>query len=638
MNPRTTETEPSDEAQGSATKFTYKSGSTPLDGYTIKRGVGQGGFGEVYYATSDAGKEVALKLIRRNLDVELRGVKHCLNLKHNNLIGLYDIRTDDRGDRWVVMEYVAGESLEEAIERNPNGMPPDQALWWMHGVAAGVAHLHDHGIVHRDLKPGNIFCEDSVVKIGDYGLSKFISCSRRSGQTESIGTVHYMAPEIAGGRYGREIDIYALGIILYEMLTGRVPFEGESIGEVLMKHLTAEPDLAGLEAPYRDIVARALAKDPEVRLGSVGELVAMLPGADVAPAAPHRPAAPVGAQHIVEDVEVVEEEEPILAAVRAGWENLEALWDDLPMHRGVKTLLFVGLVCVMAVSAQLWVVPLCVALFFYAIYRMVRAVAIQPKQSRRSERHAPSSAEPSVQPVADPPKAQPEARRRRHRGARHRGYEELTLPPKSAREKLIELTGSMLLAALMSLVLSIVVWVLFVMEIGVSQFAWLVCAGALSSWAVMIPAKYWEGREGDEATRRLAMLVFGLMAGAAAWGLAEILMVELPHTAHWVQDLGSPLDGKLLDMQGNVLPLGYMAYLGFLFMILRWWRLADPLRTHRLSVWSTGTCIFAAWLLGSFLAFPQPWGLALATIISMSIQLASPWVPPRERKLLAEEV
>ncbi len=115
-------------------------------------------------------------------------------------------------------------------------------------------------------------------------------------------------------------------------------------------------------------------------------------------------------------------------------------------------------------------------------------------------------------------------------------------------------------------------------------------------------------------------------------------MVELPHNAHWVQELGSPLDDKLLDSKGNVLPLGYVAYLGFLFLILRWWRLADPLRTHRLSVWSVGTCIFAAWLLGSFLSFPQPWGLALATIIAMSIQLASPWVPPSERKLLTEEI
>ena len=140
-----------------------------------------------------------------------------------------------------------------------------------------MGYLHEHGIVHRDLKPGNIFCDEGVVKVGDYGLSKFISCSRRSGHTESVGTVHYMAPEVANGRYGKEIDIYALGVILYEMLTGRVPFEGESIGEVLMKHLTAKPDVSMLAEPYRSVVARAMEKDPASAIPSAAEMMAALP-------------------------------------------------------------------------------------------------------------------------------------------------------------------------------------------------------------------------------------------------------------------------------------------------------------------------------------------------------------------------
>ena len=258
-------------------RFTYASGSQPLCGFTIRRGLGHGGFGEVYYATSDAGKEVALKLIRRNLEVELRGIRHCLNLKHPNLLLIYDIREDDQGDKWVVMEYVTGQRLEEAIAAHPSGMPLDDAMAWLDGIGAGVAYLHDHGIVHRDLKPGNIFSEEGLVKVGDYGLSKFISCSRRSGQTESVGTVHYMAPEVANGRYGKEIDIYALGVMLFEMLTGRVPFEGESVGEVLMKHLTAVPDVSALAEPFRSVVARALEKDPERRFSSVAEMLAALP-------------------------------------------------------------------------------------------------------------------------------------------------------------------------------------------------------------------------------------------------------------------------------------------------------------------------------------------------------------------------
>ena len=260
-----------------ADPFTYKAGSKPLDGYTIKRGVGHGGFGEVYYATSEAGKEVALKLIRRSLDVELRGIKHCLNLKHQNLLDIYDIRQDEKGDHWVVMEYISNECLDRIMDQHPKGLPAEEALQWFHGIAAGVAYLHNHGIVHRDLKPGNVFSEDGRVAIGDYGLSKFISCSRRSGHTESIGTIHYMAPEVANGRYGKEIDIYALGIILYELLTGHVPFEGESVGEVLMKHLTALPDVSMLADPYRSVVLKALEKDPEKRFSSVEEMVAKLP-------------------------------------------------------------------------------------------------------------------------------------------------------------------------------------------------------------------------------------------------------------------------------------------------------------------------------------------------------------------------
>src|SRR3954469_6930983 len=262
--------------RGGALKFQYASGSRPLDGFVVKRGIGRGGFGEVYFATSDAGKELALKHIERNLEVELRGVSQCLNLKHQNLIDLYDIKYDDLGDAWVVMEYVAGASLKETIDRNPNGLPLDQVNFWFCGIAAGVAYLHDHGIVHRDLKPGNIFEDSGFVKIGDYGLSKFISTSRRSGQTESVGTFHYMAPEIGKGVYGKEIDIYALGIVLFEMVTGRVPFEGESSQEIIMKHLTADPDLSAVAQPYRGIIERALQKDSAKRFHSASEMVAAL--------------------------------------------------------------------------------------------------------------------------------------------------------------------------------------------------------------------------------------------------------------------------------------------------------------------------------------------------------------------------
>src|SRR5436190_785210 len=135
---------------GGYMKFTYSSGQRPLDGYTLKRGIGRGGFGEVYYALSDGGKEVALKLVSGNLEVELRGVAQCLNLKHHNLVDLYDLRTDAHGDHWVIMEYISGEPLNTVLARHPDGLPADLVQQWFLSLARAIAYLHDQDIVHRD--------------------------------------------------------------------------------------------------------------------------------------------------------------------------------------------------------------------------------------------------------------------------------------------------------------------------------------------------------------------------------------------------------------------------------------------------------------------------------------------------------
>jgi len=260
--------------------YTFKHGDRPLDGYTVQRAVGRGGFGEVYYAISDGGREVAVKYLRDNPQVELRGVSHCINLKSPHLVSIFDVKKTNEDDYCIIMEYCSGPSLRDLLIAEPNGFAPEKAAFFLREIAKGLSYLHDRGIVHRDLKPGNIFYDDGYVKIGDYGLSKIITISRHSAQTASVGTVHYMAPEIGSGNYSRGVDIYALGVMLYEMLMGTVPFEGSTMAEVLMKHLTSQPEVDKLPHPFGKVIRKALEKDPKDRYQTVDEMVEELLGVE----------------------------------------------------------------------------------------------------------------------------------------------------------------------------------------------------------------------------------------------------------------------------------------------------------------------------------------------------------------------
>ena len=258
--------------------FKYQHGDRPLDGYTIEHGVGRGGFGEVYYAVSDSGREVALKSVLNYEDIELRGIRQCMNLKSPHLVSIFDVRRNSRNEPFVIMEFVSGPSLRDLLDENPEGLGPAKSAFFLREMAKGITYLHDCGVVHRDMKPHNVFFEDGIVKIGDYSLSKSMSASHRSGHTVTVGTVHYMAPEISMGRYDMSVDIYALGIMLYELLTGRTPFSGDSIGEVLMKHVNGEVDLSGIDEPFAGVIKKALAKDPEDRYQTAEEMVTELFG------------------------------------------------------------------------------------------------------------------------------------------------------------------------------------------------------------------------------------------------------------------------------------------------------------------------------------------------------------------------
>ena len=260
--------------------FQYKHGDRPLEGYTIQRAAGRGGFGEVYYAVSDSGREVALKVVHTYEQIELRGISQCMNLKNPHLVSIFDVKYGEDGRPWVIMEFVSGPSLREMLDASPSGLGVAKSAFFLREIGKGLSYLHDCGIVHRDLKPGNIFYENGIVKIGDYGLSKTMSMSRHSGQTVAVGTLHYMAPEIGDGRYDRSIDIYAMGAMLFEMITGQVPFYGSSPAEVLMKHLSSNVDLASVEEPLKSVIAKAMAKNPADRYQSVQEMVEAVFGSE----------------------------------------------------------------------------------------------------------------------------------------------------------------------------------------------------------------------------------------------------------------------------------------------------------------------------------------------------------------------
>lgn len=650
-----------------ARRFIYPSGSRPLPGITIKRGIGHGGFGEVYYALTDGGKEVALKLIRRNLEVELRGVRHCLNLKHPHLLAIFDLRRDADGDHWVVMEYVTGDSLEQVLAAHPHGLPVQQALAWFHGMAAGVAYLHDHGVVHRDLKPANIFSDQGIVKVGDYGLSKFISCSRRSGHTESVGTVHYMAPEIANGRYGKEIDIYALGVILYEMLTGRVPFEGESVGEVLMKHLTTPPDVSMLPKPFGTVVARALEKDPARRFASVEEMAAALPppgppevrsraalgdaGRGTAPTLPGEPTSTGGtAGQWLAD-------EPIFRWLGGLGRKAARAWNQSQNAPLKVAVLGAGLLLLVVFAQGL--LPIAVmALVFYAAYAMLRAILamVLPREPRPGLAPGPHPSADSPEPAAaceplygppplpgsgpplgtGPGASSGSAAATPSRPCSPYGQATRGLPRPQPREavglkplrpRVADLLGSMLAAAPVVLVMTVVMVLVHGFrgwEPRLEQAAWLGVVGLASTWAVLIPGKIWEGRHGDPMVRRFVLLVIGLALGAGAYALASGLEVVLPRDPKLspVSRFAAPT--LFYGPGGQPYLMAYLAVFASLFAVIGWWRQCDPLRTARVRLWFLLVSVAAAWLVAELWRFPSNWLMMVACIMSVAIQLCSP--------------
>lgn len=255
-----------------------------IPGYSILNKLGSGVFGEVYKAKKvSIGKLYAIKFLRLQDDQiaeqvlrELQAVDHFAQVDHPNLVSIED-RGEVGGIPYIVMGYAGEETLKVVLKEQP--LSRDRALDLFRQVVTGVQALHQHAIIHFDLKPANIFIKGNVARVGDYGLSKLMSESRAT-LSMGRGTPHYMAPEMLQRRGDARSDVYSLGVILFEMLTGDVPFRGESEWEILRRHESELPVIPESLGPhFRHLLGRCLAKNPDGRFAHAGALLSGLDSA-----------------------------------------------------------------------------------------------------------------------------------------------------------------------------------------------------------------------------------------------------------------------------------------------------------------------------------------------------------------------
>lgn len=264
-----------------------KEGQVLNDTYQLVRFIGEGGMGRVYEATHArlAGR-YAIKVLLQKLSTDPEALQRfdreariTSSLQHPNIVQIVDFNTAVDGTEYLVMEYLRGESLAARLARlGPASLETTAEV--VEQVAAGLAAAHSHGVVHRDLKPDNVFLvplegrDAEWAKILDFGISKVKDANHAPGAPVSslVGTPLYMAPEQCEGRrqdVGPATDQFALAVIAYEMLTGRSPFAGNTLSEVLSRVLHAEPPPMGIDPGIEAVVRRGMAKSIRRRFRSV---------------------------------------------------------------------------------------------------------------------------------------------------------------------------------------------------------------------------------------------------------------------------------------------------------------------------------------------------------------------------------
>lgn len=257
--------------------------------YRIIRSLGEGGMANVYLAHDMVlDRDVSVKLLRLDLrdDPSTKRRFHreamaATQLNDPHIVGIYDVG-EDHGLQYMVMQYVKGTDLKAYIKKH-YPIPLPQVIDIMEQVLSAVATAHAHGIIHRDLKPQNILIDENKnVKITDFGIAVAVSQDSLTQTNTLMGSVHYLSPEQARGSIAtKQSDIYSLGIILFELLTGKVPFEGETAVSIALKHFREEiPSVReqNKEIPQalENVIIKATVKEPAERYSSVNEMAADL--------------------------------------------------------------------------------------------------------------------------------------------------------------------------------------------------------------------------------------------------------------------------------------------------------------------------------------------------------------------------